>query len=217
MSDDETVRDADQPEWMAPAGAPWRSKTTRTVYDNPWLALTEHEAVAPTGAPALYAAVRYKNLAIGILPLHDDGTVTVVGQHRFPLTDYSWELPEGGAPMGEDPLDGARRELAEEAGLTAADWREVLSFQLSNSVTDERGFGYVALGLSPAPLAPDPTEVFQIARRPFSELLDLAVRGRLQDMITVALLLRAYHMAREGELPVALARNMLTGAGAKEA
>lgn len=197
------------PDWMTPAGEPWRSQSTRIVYENPWLALTEHEAVAPTGAPALYAAVRYRNLAIGVLPLHDDGSVTLVGQHRFPLADYSWELPEGGAPMGEDPLDGARRELAEEAGLAASDWRQVLRFQLSNSITDERGFGYVALGLSPTPVAPDPTEVFQIVRRPFAELLDLAVRGRLQDMITVALLLRAYHMAREGELPEALARKML--------
>ena len=205
-----------QPDWMKPAGRSWSDGGGRVVFDNPWIVLTEHDAVAPTGAPAHYARVGFKNLAIGVVPLHEDGTVTLVGQHRFPLGDYSWELPEGGHPVDGDPLEGARRELAEEAGLQAAEWREILRFQLSNSVTDERGVGFIATGLTPTAAAPDPTEELQVARVPFGEALHLAVSGQIQDMITVALLLRAYHMAREGELPAPLAAAIL-GQGKGEA
>ena len=201
----------DRPDWMAPKGRPWASHSTEVAFDNPWLALTLHDAVAPTGAPARYAAIRYKNLAIGVLPLFDDGTRVLVGQHRGPQMDYSWELPEGGAPLDEDPLDGAKRELREEAGLEAADWREILAFQLSNSVTDERGHVYLATGLTAAKAEPDPTEDLQLARVPFREALGLALRGEIKDMITLAALLRAYHMAKEGELDPALARAMLDG------
>jgi 8-oxo-dGTP pyrophosphatase MutT (NUDIX family) len=173
--------------------------------------VSDHEATAPTGAPARYGLVSFKNLAIMVLPVHDDGTVTLVGQSRFPLGDYSWEIPEGGAPMAEDPLAGAKRELAEEAGLVAAEWREIMRTQLSNSVTDERAIGYLALGLSPADGADqaDDTEDIALVRVPFREALDAALAGYLQDMLTVAMLLRGYHMAREGALPDDLARAML--------
>lgn len=200
---------SDTPDWMRPRGTPWKELSRRTVFDNPWLAVTEHDARAPTGAPATYAAVRFKNLAIGVLPIHEDGTVVLVGQHRFPCRDYSWEIPEGGEPVDGDPLDGAKRELREEAGLEAADWREVMRFQLSNSVTDERGFGFIATGLTEARTDPDHTEDLQIARVPFREALELALRGAFPDMITIAMLLRAYQMAREGELQRGLARAML--------
>jgi 8-oxo-dGTP pyrophosphatase MutT (NUDIX family) len=156
--------------------------------------------------------VSFRNYALAVLPLHADGSVTLVGQHRFPLPGYSWEIPEGGGAVGEDPLANAQRELREEAGLVAAHWREVLRFHLSNSVTDEQGFGYIALDLSPVEVEPDDTEVLQVARVPFREALDLAMSGEIFDMPTVAMLLRAYHMAQEGELPEELARAMLSSA-----
>ncbi len=172
--------------------------------------MEEYDATAPTGAPALYGVVRFKNLALAILPLHEDGTVTLVGQNRFPHADYSWEIPEGGGPLDGDPLEHARRELREEVGLEAAEWREVLRTQLSNSVTDERAVGFLALGLSPVDRAPDETEDLAAARAPFREVLETALAGNLPDMLTVAMLLRAYHMAHEGALPPALARRMLS-------
>ena len=202
---------AQKPAWLRPHGAPWRRGAERVVYDNPWIRVSDHEAVAPTGRPAQYGLVSFKNLAIAVLPVHDDGAITMVGQHRFPLGDYTWELPEGGSPHGEDPLEGAKRELAEETGLVAGEWREILRGQLSNSITDERMIGYLALGLSEGPTrpAPDPTEAIVLARVPFREALEAALAGHLQDMLTVAMLLRGYHMAREGSLPGALARAML--------
>jgi 8-oxo-dGTP pyrophosphatase MutT (NUDIX family) len=200
-----------KPDWLRPHGRPWGRGAVREVYDNPWIRVTHHEATAPTGRPAQYGVVSFKNLAIAVLPLHDDGTVTIVGQNRFALADYSWEIPEGGSPLHQDPLDGARRELAEETGLAARDWRKVLQVQLSNSVTDERAVGYIALGLYPSEeaWAPDESEDLQLARVPFRELLDAALAGHIADVLTVAMLLRAYHMAREGLLPDALARAML--------
>jgi 8-oxo-dGTP pyrophosphatase MutT (NUDIX family) len=201
----------ENPAWLNPHGQPWTRGSERVVFENPWIRVTDHAATAPTGRPAQYGVVSFKNLAIAVLPLHDDGTVTLVGQHRFALADYSWEIPEGGSPLDEDPLVGAKRELAEETGLVAAEWREVLRVQLSNSVTDERAIGYLALGLSAGDGGhqADDTEDFAVARAPFREALDAALAGQIQDVLTVAMLLRAYHMAQEGALPSALALAML--------
>lgn len=140
----------EKPTWLRPHGTPWVRGRSRVAYDNPWIRVTEFEATAPTGAAATYGLVSYKNLAIAILPLFDDGTTVLVGQHRFPAMDYSWEIPEGGGPLGDDPLASAKRELAEETGLAAAEWRQILTAQLSNSVSDERAIGYLATGLFPA-------------------------------------------------------------------
>lgn len=203
--------DGNEPPWAKglPKPPPWRNAGERTVYENDWLRLTEHDATAPTGAPAVYAVMRPKSLAVGVLPIHEDGTVTLVGQSRFALADFSWEMPEGGAPFDEDPLVGIKRELAEEAGLKAAHWQEALRLQLSNSVTDERGIVWLCWGLSPTAIAPDPTEVIITARTPFLTLLDAIGRGQVQDALTVATALRAYHMARESLLPGWLAHVML--------
>jgi 8-oxo-dGTP pyrophosphatase MutT (NUDIX family) len=200
---------ADRPDWMVAHGRPWQAGDGRVVYDNPWVSVTEFDAVAPTGKPACYGLVGFKNQAIAILPLHDDGTVTLVGQNRFPFHDYSWEIPEGGAPMGEDPLDGAKRELAEETGLMAAIWRPMLKMQLSNSITNEIAYGFLALGLSEGQIAPDETEDIAVVRVPFAQALRLATTGEIQDSLTVAMLLRAHHMAYSGELPRDLAHLVL--------
>jgi 8-oxo-dGTP pyrophosphatase MutT (NUDIX family) len=202
---------SDKPAWLRPHGTPWRSGAERPIYENPWIKVTEHAAIAPTGKPAIYGVVSFKNLAIAVLPIHDDGSVILVGQNRFALAGYSWEIPEGGSPLGEDPLEGAKRELAEETGLVAANWQEVLRAQLSNSITDERAIGYVATGLSNGGHGheKDETEDLALVRVPFAEALEAALAGHLEDVLTVAMLLRAYHMAREGALPAALARRML--------
>ena len=189
---------------------PWQDHDRKLVYDNPWLALTEHTANAPTGLAATYTVLRPKHLAVGVLPLHSDGTVTLVGQSRFPLMNYSWEMPEGGAPFGEDPLEGAKRELAEEAGLAAGVWREALRMELSNSVTDEKSISWLAWDLSNVPVNPDPTEVIVSVRVPFMALLAEIDRGAVRDAFTVATALRAYHMARESLIPGWLVHAMLT-------
>lgn len=201
--------DGDDPDWLAPRGSGWTVRAKSHLHDNPWFALDEFDAVAPTGHPARYYLQTYKNVAVGVLPLHDDGTVTLVGQWRFPFDAYSWELPEGGAPKDEAPIEGARRELREEAGLAASDWRHILTLQLSNSSSDEVALGYLATGLTAVEHAPDPTEALAVARVPFGEALKAATSGRIQDAITVAMLLRLHHMAHQGELSAGLTRLVL--------
>lgn len=200
-----------EPSWAQGLDKPpaWRSEGEETAFQSPWIALTRHDAVAPTGHRADYAVVRFGNVATGVLPVHDDGTVTLVGQQRFALMNYSWEMPEGGAPWGEEPFDAVKRELAEEAGLQAAHWAPALTVEMSNSVTDEIGLTWIAWGLSPVPVAPDPTEVIAIVRVPFLDLLDEIGRGAVRDGLTVATAYRAYHMAQTGALPENLARALL--------
>ena len=199
----------DDPDWLQPRGEGWTVKGRRRVQDNPWFTLDDYDAVAPTGVPSPYHLLSFKNVAVGVVPLHEDGTVTLVGQWRFPFAAYSWELPEGGVPRSETPLDGAKRELREETGLVAAEWRHILTLQLSNASTDEVALGFLATGFTLTGKEPDATEALTTVRAPFSEVLSAATRGRIQDAITVAMLLRVHHMAYEGELPQALARTIL--------
>lgn len=201
----------DRPAWARDLPQPrlWRARPATTRFANPWLTVETCDAIAPTGARATYGVVRFSKLAVGVLPVHEDGTVVLVGQARLPLQNYSWEIPEGGVPMSEDPLEGARRELREEAGLGARQWRELLRMELSNSTTDERSICYLATGLHSAEGVPDPTEELTVVRVPFASLLNAIKEGTVRDSLTVASCLRAYHMAREGELPARLARAML--------
>ena len=214
MSDPRDDFDADRPlpvwDQDPPARPAWKSAGDETLFENPWLRLTAHPATAPTGASAAYVVMRPKNLSVGVLPIHSDGTVTLVGQSRFALANYSWEMPEGGAPFDEDPLDGVRRELAEEAGLAAKSWREVLRIEMSNSITDERAIAWLAWDLSEVDKDPDPTEVIELARVPFMTLMHEIDRGAVRDTFTVVTALRAYHMAKEALIPGWLAHAMLT-------
>lgn len=213
MTDSRKIFDADRP--LAPwddgsdRPPPWRDAGHTVFFESPWMRLTRHEATAPTGHKADYMVMRPQNMSVGVLPLHPDGTVTLVGQQRFALMNWSWEMPEGGAPFGEDPLEGAKRELAEEAGLRAAVWREAYKAEMSNSITDERAMAWLAWDFTEVPIAPDETEIIRVARVPFGQLLEGIRIGAIRDMFTLATALRAYHMAREGELPTELADALL--------
>ena len=208
MSDD-PASDAAGDDWLGPHGQPWRAGPPTAIHDNPWFAVDAYDAVAPTGVKAAYYALHFKNAATGVIPLHEDGTITLVGQWRFPYRAYSWELPEGGAPLHEAPIDGARRELREEAGLTAERLELILTMQLSNASSDETAYLYLATGLGEAPIARDATEALALARPPFREALRAAVNGRIRDSLTVAALLRLHHMAVEGELETGVADLLL--------
>lgn len=190
-------------------GDPWIVKSVRQPFANTWLALDEHQVTRPDGSPGTYTVVRIRRLAVGVLPIEANGDVHLVGQWRFPLARYSWEMPEGGGEPGEDALACAERELAEETGLRAADWRPILEMDLSNSLTDERAKIFLATGLSAGAAAPEPTEVLRHRRAPFREVLARVADGRIRDSMTVAAVLRAHHMAVTGELPPALAEAML--------
>ena len=204
------------PPWDTPEAAAkrpgWTTLTLDVPFESPWLRIEASDVIAPTGNPAKYGVVRFQNRAIAVFALHDDGTVPLVGQMRFPLGAYSWEIPEGGAPLDEDPAAGARRELREETGLIADSLVEILQMDLSNSVTDEVAVCYLAMGLSQAQTEPDDTERFEYARVPFPQLLKAVIKGQVRDGLTVASVLRVHHMAVTGELPPHLCEAVLARA-----
>ena len=189
--------DPDRPD---PTTSPWRTLSSRRVYANPWITLREDEVVTPTGTSGIYGVVT-KPLALGAVALDADGAVVLVGQWRYPLGRYSWELPEGAHDPGADatPLDGMRRELAEETGLAAGDWTLLTTrpVALSNSVTDEEALLWLARDLAPTSVAShDPTEDLRVTRVPFERALAAAVAGRIDDAMSVLGLLLADRVLR---------------------
>lgn len=190
-------------------GDPWVVKGVARPFENYWFRIDAHDVIHPGGAPGTYGVIRIRRVAVGVLPIDDDGFVHLVGQWRFPLGRYSWEMPEGGAEPGEDALACARRELAEETGLAAASLEKILEMDLSNSLTDERAVIFLARDLTQGPAAPEPTEVLRRRRAPFLDVLARVVDGRIRDSMSVAAVLAAHHMAVTGRLPASLAQAML--------
>ena len=168
---------------------PWRTLSSEPVYDNAWIRVREDQVIRPDGRPGIYGVVHMKNRAVGVVPLHDDGTVTLVGQYRYTLDTYSWEIPEGGCPPGEDPLATAHRELLEETGLRAAEVRPLGGeLHLSNSICDELGYLFVATGLTQGDADPEGTEKIAVRRVPFQKALDMALNGQINDHLSVTAL-----------------------------
>jgi len=183
---------------------PWTVVSRATVYDNPWIRVDHHDVLNPAGKPGVYGVVHFKNYAIGTVPIDENGNVILVGQYRFSLGAYSWEIPEGGGPIGGAILESAQRELREECGITARNWLEIVGMDLSNSVTDEKGTAFLAWDLNHGTAGPEETEQLQVARVPFGEALGRVKRGEIRDSLSVAAILRVALMALQGELPEAL-------------
>jgi 8-oxo-dGTP pyrophosphatase MutT (NUDIX family) len=165
--------------------SPWRRRSRRVAYENDWITVFHDEVTRPDGRRGIYGVVHYGGLAVGIVPIDDADRVVLVGQFRYTLDAYSWEIPEGGVPPDEDPLEGARRELREETGLEAAEWRELGRIHLSNSISDEAGIFYVATGLTDGAASPDGTEELEVRRVPFDEALAMARDGRITDVLSM--------------------------------
>jgi 8-oxo-dGTP pyrophosphatase MutT (NUDIX family) len=185
---------------------PWTVLSRATVYENNWIRVDHHEVLSHSGGPGVYGTVHFKNHATGVVPIDESGRVILVGQHRFPLDDYSWEIPEGGGSRSVPALESAQRELREECGLTARRWMEIQGMDLSNSVSDECSTAFLAWELSEVPAQPDETEKLQVARVPFWEAIERVKRGEIRDSISVAALFRVALMALQGELPEPVAR-----------
>lgn len=173
-----------------PAENPWKVTAHSLMYENPWIAVTEHQVIHPSGNPGIYGTVHFKNLAIGILPLDEENNTWIVGQYRFPLAQYSWEIIEGGGPLGIDPLTSAKRELLEEAGVIAEHWELLLEADLSNSVTDEKAMIFVARGLSFTRPDPEESEVLQLKKVSLQELQEMAINGEIRDALTLMAVLK---------------------------
>jgi len=167
------------------ASGPWTRRSRQLAYENAWITIWHDEVTRPDGQPGVYGVVHFANLAAGVLVLDDADRVLIVGQHRYPLDAWSWEIPEGGVPAGETALEGAQRELIEETGVEAADWRELARLHLSNSVSDELAILFLATGLTLGVATPEGTEALAVRWLPFDDVLAMTLDGRITDAMTV--------------------------------
>ncbi len=165
---------------------PWRRRSRHLAYANPWLEVFHDEVDRPDGSPGIYGVVHFRTQAVGVVAVDEDGRILLVGQHRYTLDEYSWEIPEGGVEDGEPLVEGARRELREETGYDATDWRQLCRMTVSNSVTDERGAIFVATGLRAGEAAPEATEDLAVRWATLDEVLAEIESGAIHDIITIA-------------------------------
>lgn len=179
---------------------PWTTLSTALIYENPWIRLEEHQVLNPNGNPGIYGKVHFRNAAVGVVP-YEQGHIWLVGQYRYPLDQYSWEIPEGGAPEGESTLEAAQRELLEETGITAARYEPLLEMHLSNSVSDEWGIVYLATKLTQGQAQPEDTEDLQLRRVPLQTVAEEVEAGTITDSLTVAAVYKLLWLHARGSLP----------------
>ena len=179
---------------------PWKTISIKEVYDNPWINVTHREVLTPAGTPGIYGRVHFKNTAVGIVPLDEALNTWLVGQYRYTLDAYSWEIPEGGGAVGRSSLEAAKRELQEETGIQAERWTKILDLHTSNSVTDEYGLVYVAQGLSFGEAEPEDTEDLQVRKLPFAEAVEMVMRGEITDALAMTAILKTKLLLDRGAL-----------------
>jgi 8-oxo-dGTP pyrophosphatase MutT (NUDIX family) len=164
---------------------PWTIIDQQTVYDNNWISLIHHNVINPSGGKGIYGKVHFKNYAIGVIAVDDEQNTYLVGQYRFTIDQYSWEIPEGGCPFNEDPLKAAQRELLEETGLKAAKWQLLGEAYLSNSVSDEKAIFYLATNLSQHQAEPEETEQLLLQKLPLQKVFEMVEEGSISDALAI--------------------------------
>lgn len=178
---------------------PFTVLTSKPIYSNAWIDVVEHQVLTPRKTPGIYGTVSFKHRAVGVIP-YADGYIWLVGQYRFPLKQYSWEIPEGGSPQGEDLVETARRELKEETGLEAKTFELITRMHLSNSVSDEYGEIFLARDITVGTPNPEDTEELSLQRISLEEAYRLVVDGTITDSLSVAGIFRLMLMKYEGTL-----------------
>jgi 8-oxo-dGTP pyrophosphatase MutT (NUDIX family) len=179
---------------------PWKTLDKNLVYESPWISVEHHNVLNPAGKPGTYSVVHFKKLAIGVIPLDDQNYTWIVGQYRYPLNTYTWEIPEGGGDRGVDPVVSAQRELLEECGIIAEEYIPIQQLQLSNSATDEVAFLFIARKLSFVESQPEETEQLMIKKVHFNELYRMVAEGEITDSLSVAAVLKVKLMMLNNEL-----------------
>lgn len=169
---------------------PWITHSSEKIYDSPWIGVTKHEVTNPNGHPGTYSVVHFKNLAIGVVVLDEENNTWLVGQWRYPLNKYTWEIPEGGGNRQVDPLESAKRELEEETGIKANKWEKILEMHLSNSASDEFCILFLARELTFGQAKPEDDEALEVMKIPFEEVYQLVNEGKITDSLTVAAVLK---------------------------
>jgi 8-oxo-dGTP pyrophosphatase MutT (NUDIX family) len=167
---------------------PWTITDTQMVYTNNWIEVIHHNVINGSGNKGIYGKVHFKNIAIGIIPIDNENNTWLVGQYRFPLNTYSWEIPEGGCPLNQQPIEAAKRELLEETGLVAQEWTEILQMHLSNSVSDELAIVFIAKNLIQHQPQPEDTEQLTLKKLPLNSAFKMVETGEITDAVSIAAL-----------------------------
>ena len=181
---------------------PWTILSSSEKYDNPWITVTEHQILNPKGGEGIYGTVHFKNIAIGIIVLDEDHNTWLVGQYRFPLNTYSWEIPEGGGLLAVDPLESAKRELKEETGIVAKSFKEIMQLDLSNSATDEHAHIFIATGLAFEEAEPEDSEDLQVKKIHLNEVFKMVLNGEITDAISVSTIYKIKYLYDLNLLPI---------------
>jgi ADP-ribose pyrophosphatase len=180
--------------------SPWKVLNSQEVYTSPWIKVTKHDVLDPSSTKGTYSVVHFKHYAIGVLPLDDDYNTWIVGQYRFPLERFTWEIPEGGGDLDQSPLTSAKRELSEEVGISADKWTKIQEFDTSNASTDEKAIIYVAQNLNFHESHPDDNEQLTVKKLPFSELYQLAIEGKITDSLSLVAILKTKLLIDKNQL-----------------
>jgi 8-oxo-dGTP pyrophosphatase MutT (NUDIX family) len=178
----------------------WKTTNSNLAFETPWIKVTKHNVINPSGKPGIYGVVSFKNLAIGVLPIDEEYNTWLVGQWRYPLNTYSWEIPEGGGPLNDDPLISAKRELKEETGIVAGKYRELTRMHTSNSATDELAIIYIAQDLTFTNPEPEENEDLQVKKVPFNTVFEMVMNGEITDSLTMIAVLKTKILINEGKL-----------------
>ena len=179
---------------------PWQTLSTNIVYENSWIKVEHNEVINAGGNNGIYGKVHFKNLAVGIVVLDENLNTYLVGQYRYPLNQYSWEIPEGGSLLELNPLDSAKRELKEETGISANKWTKLFEMHLSNSVSDEKAIIYLAQHLEYSDAEPEDSEDLKTTKMPFSTFMDWVLEGKVTDSMSVAAALWVDRLIAQGEI-----------------
>jgi ADP-ribose pyrophosphatase len=185
---------------MSNEANPWKKLDTSVKYENDWIRINEDQVITPAGKPGIYGVVHFKNRAIAIIPLDDEYNTWIVGQYRYAPGTYEWEVPEGGCPPDELPVETAKRELQEETGLKADRFELIMEMQLSNSATDEVSYTYIARGLTIMDTKHEETEIIRVRKLPFEQLFQMAMRGEIKDALSVAAILKTKLLIDNGKI-----------------
>jgi ADP-ribose pyrophosphatase len=180
---------------------PWTTLKSELVYENPWIKLEHQDVLTPAGTPGIYGRVHFKHWAVGVIPIDSELNTYLIGQYRYPLQKYSWEIPEGGGKRDESPLMAAQRELQEETGFIARHYTELQRMDLSNSVTDEQAFLFLAEGLEAGNAHPEETEKLRMIKLPFMEAFERMRAGEITDSLSVAAIWNVHYMVTQGWRP----------------